>query len=151
MRLVSYLLLGLVFVKRNLDMDLQFTRQGNSYVVAWRPGTIPMQVKLPTAPTFGDGTTFNSSMQAAMQTWNSLIGTVQFTSQQLKWFDWTRYSSRQHTEMNMGGLIGSVQLDMQDLDDFWPYLWLGQWTHAGKGTSMGMGAYTIKSTSLPNA
>ena len=77
--------------------------------------------------------------------------TVQFTSQQLKWFDWTRYSSRQHTEMNMGGLIGSVQLDMQDLDDFWPYLWLGQWTHAGKGTSMGMGVYTIKSTSLPNA
>lgn len=77
--------------------------------------------------------------------------TVQFASQQLKWYDWTRYSSRQQTEMNMGGLIGNVQLDMQGLEDFWPYLWLGQWTHAGKGTSMGMGAYTINSTSLPNA
>ena len=77
--------------------------------------------------------------------------TVQFTSQQLKWFDWTRYSSRQQTEMNMGGLIGSVYLDMQDLEEFWPYLWLGQWTHAGKGTSMGMGAYTIQPASLPNA
>ena len=75
--------------------------------------------------------------------------TVQFASLQLKWYDWTRYSSRQQTEMNMGGLIGSVQLDMQDLEDFWPYLWLGQWTHAGKGTSMGMGAYTIQPTSLP--
>ena len=76
---------------------------------------------------------------------------VQFTSQQLKWYDWTRYSSRQQTEMNMGGLIGSVHLDMQDLEDFWPYLWLGQWTHLGKGTSMGMGAYSIRLTSLPTA
>jgi len=69
--------------------------------------------------------------------------TVQFSSQQLKWFDWTRYSSRQQTEMNMGGLIGSVLLEMDGLEEFWPYLWLGQWTHVGKGTSMGMGAYTI--------
>jgi hypothetical protein len=72
-----------------------------------------------------------------------------FSAQQLKWYDWTRYSSRQQTEMNMGGLIGSLQLDMQGLEPFWPYLWLGQWTHLGKGTSMGMGAYSIKPTSLP--
>jgi CRISPR/Cas system endoribonuclease Cas6 (RAMP superfamily) len=77
--------------------------------------------------------------------------TVQFASQQLKWYDWTRYSSRQQTEMNMGGLVGSVHLDMQGLEEFWPYLWLGQCTHVGKGTSMGMGAYTIQSASLPNA
>jgi CRISPR/Cas system endoribonuclease Cas6 (RAMP superfamily) len=51
----------------------------------------------------------------------------------------------------MGGLVGSVHLEMRGLEDFWPYLWLGQWTHAGKGTSMGMGAYTIKPASLPNA
>jgi CRISPR/Cas system endoribonuclease Cas6 (RAMP superfamily) len=38
---------------------------------------------------------------------------------------------------------------MDGLDAFWPYLWLGQWTHAGKGTSMGMGAYTIQPASLP--
>ena len=75
--------------------------------------------------------------------------TVQFAEQQLKWYDWTRYSSRQQTEMNMGGLTGTVQLNMQGLEEFWPYLWLGQWTHVGKGTSMGMGAYTIKPASLP--
>lgn len=75
--------------------------------------------------------------------------TVDFASQQLKWYDWTRYSSRQQTEMSMGGLIGTVHLDMQGLEEFWPYLWQGQWTHVGKGTSMGMGAYTIQPTSLP--
>jgi hypothetical protein len=75
--------------------------------------------------------------------------TVQLVSQQLLWYDWTRYSSRQQTEMNMGGLTGTVQLDMEGLEAFWPYLWLGQYTHIGKGTSMGLGAYSIKSTSLP--
>jgi hypothetical protein len=76
---------------------------------------------------------------------------IQFTSQQLKWYDWTRFSSRQQTEMNMGGLVGSAHLDMQDLEDLWPYLWLGQWTHVGKGTSMGMGAYTLSESDIPIA
>lgn len=76
--------------------------------------------------------------------------TVQFRDANLHWYDWTRYSSRQQTEMNMGGVLGSATLDMHGLEDFWPYLWLGQWTHVGKGTSMGMGAYTITPTSLPN-
>ncbi|MDD4914305.1 MAG: CRISPR system precrRNA processing endoribonuclease RAMP protein Cas6 [Methylococcales bacterium] len=75
--------------------------------------------------------------------------TIQFSDQRLKWFDWTRYSSRQQTEMNMGGLIGSLNMDTRGLEAFWPYLWLGQWTHTGKATSMGMGAYTIHAASLP--
>lgn len=69
---------------------------------------------------------------------------IQFNSQQLKWYEWTRFSSRQKTEMNMGGVVGTLQLNMDGLEKFWPYLWLGQWTHLGKGTSMGMGAYSIK-------
>lgn len=75
---------------------------------------------------------------------------VQFRESNLHWYDWTRYSSRQQTEMNMGGLLGSVTLECDELEDYWPYLWLGQWTHVGKGTSMGMGAYTVRTTSLSN-
>ncbi|EIC30037.1 MULTISPECIES: CRISPR system precrRNA processing endoribonuclease RAMP protein Cas6 [Methylomicrobium] len=74
--------------------------------------------------------------------------TVQFASRRLEWYDWTRYSSRQQAEMNMGGVIGNVVLDTQGLEDFWPYLWIGQWTHVGKATSMGMGAYAIRAASL---
>lgn len=82
---------------------------------------------------------------------SAIARNIQFSTQNLHWYDWTRYSSRQQTEMQMGGLLGSVSLNMQGLDDFWPYLWLGQWTHVGKGTSMGMGAYTIEPASLPDA
>jgi hypothetical protein len=62
----------------------------------------------------------------------------------LAWRDWTRYSSRQDTTMQMGGLTGSFVLGGSALAPFWPYLWLGQWTHAGKATSMGLGRYRIE-------
>jgi hypothetical protein len=69
---------------------------------------------------------------------------VRFEQASLSWKDWTRYSSRQETKLKMGGLIGSVVLNLEGGEEFWPCLWLGQWTHAGKGTSMGLGRYSIQ-------
>lgn len=63
----------------------------------------------------------------------------------LRWHDWTRFSSRQDTLVQMGGLVGEMELAGVDLEPFWPYLWLGQWTHAGKGAVMGLGRYQIDS------
>jgi len=62
----------------------------------------------------------------------------------LRWHEWTRYSSRQDALLQMGGLLGEVTLAGAGLAPFWPYLWLGQWTHAGKGTSMGLGKYRVE-------
>jgi hypothetical protein len=61
----------------------------------------------------------------------------------LRWYDWTRYSSRQETTMDMGGLVGSFDLPGEFLAPFWPYLWLGQFAQVGKGTTMGLGRYEI--------
>jgi hypothetical protein len=74
---------------------------------------------------------------------------VPIAGHDLRWEDWTRYSSRQETLMQLGGLVGTLRLEGSDLAPFWPYLWLGQWTHAGKATSMGLGAYRIEAASLP--
>jgi hypothetical protein len=68
---------------------------------------------------------------------------IRIISKNLRWHDWTRYSSRQDSLMQLGGLLGTVQIDGSGLQPFWPYLWLGQWTHAGKNTSMGLGRYRI--------
>lgn len=73
---------------------------------------------------------------------------VEFTHRDLRWHDWARYSSRQQIRMNMGGIVGTLGLDLQGLETLWPYLWLGQWTHAGKATSMGLGRYRV--ASLPS-
>lgn len=68
---------------------------------------------------------------------------------QLYWYEWSRYSNRQQTKVQMGGLIGSFQIPAALLADYWEWLWLGQWTHVGKGAVMGMGEYSLHLTSSP--
>ncbi len=68
---------------------------------------------------------------------------VELTGARLRWHDWVRYSSRQDALIQMGGLVGEIELAGAGLEPFWPYLWLGQWTHAGKGAVMGLGRYRI--------
>ncbi|MDS4021042.1 MAG: CRISPR system precrRNA processing endoribonuclease RAMP protein Cas6, partial [Candidatus Competibacter sp.] len=69
---------------------------------------------------------------------------VELERTRLRWYDWTRYSSCQDALIQMGGLIGEIELDGAGLEPFWPYLWLGQWTHAGKGAVMGLGRYRLE-------
>jgi len=68
---------------------------------------------------------------------------VKIGDAQLTWFDWQRYSNRHKDKIDMGGLKGEFTLPTEQLNPFWPYLWLGQWIYAGKGTVMGMGQYRI--------
>ena len=65
----------------------------------------------------------------------------------LYWYEWSRYSNRQQTKVQMGGLVGSFQIPAALLSDYWEWLWLGQWTHVGKGAVMGMGEYSLRITS----
>jgi len=69
----------------------------------------------------------------------------------LQWHDATRYSSRQDATMQIGGVLGVLDIAADDLEPYWPYLWLGQWTHAGRFTTMGLGRYRIEdAASLPD-
>ena len=68
---------------------------------------------------------------------------IPLAQSELRWQDWTRYSSRQKSLMQLGGLLGKARLESAVLAPFWPYLWQGQWTHAGRSTSMGLGKYEI--------
>jgi len=58
----------------------------------------------------------------------------------LRWRDWTRYSSRQQQKMALGGVVGTWTLT-GDLGPFLPFLHLGQWLHVGKEATFGLGAY----------
>lgn len=63
--------------------------------------------------------------------------------QRLTFLDLMRWSSKQQKETPIGGLVGSLVLDMRGMEPLWPYLWLGQQVHAGKGTVMGLGAIRL--------
>jgi hypothetical protein len=68
---------------------------------------------------------------------------VRIIEKDVRWHDWTRFSSRQDTLMQMGGLLGDLRLAGPGLAAFWPALWYGQWAHVGKGTSLGLGGYSL--------
>ncbi len=61
----------------------------------------------------------------------------------LRPFPWKRKSSRQKKVHPMDGLEGTAILE-GELAPFLPYLYLGQWTHVGKGASMGLGQFRVR-------
>ena len=71
--------------------------------------------------------------------------TVETTETTLRWRDWTRYSSRQHRKMQLGGLVGSVTY-AGDLAAFLPFVALGQLLHVGKNATFGLGKYRVGSS-----
>ncbi len=60
----------------------------------------------------------------------------------LHWMEWTRYSNRQKREMKLSGMTGRVLL--KNIPDvLWPYIYFGQWIHAGKNSMFGLGHYQV--------
>jgi hypothetical protein len=78
----------------------------------------------------------------AFREWTDLARSVRTVSSSLTWYEWTRYSHRQQTTMQLGGLVGRVAFE-GPLGLFVPLLRLGEVTHAGKATSFGLGQYRM--------
>lgn len=93
---------------------------------------------------FHTDTPFETDFKGLMETARQISSRAR-----LEWREHTRYSKRQEMEMQMGGVIGALEIDAADLAPFWPCLWLGQYLHAGNGATMGLGRYRI-AASLPN-
>ncbi len=85
----------------------------------------------------------NEALSADFPALKSLAEHVNIRDRHLRWLDLTRKSSRQDTLMKMGGIVGSVVFDLSGAASLWPYLWLGQFTQVGKGTTMGLGCYRV--------
>ena len=88
---------------------------------------------------------FHCEMNEATWDHNSIIEaarTVTIKESLLRWHDWERYSSRQQTKMKMGGLIGKIHYE-GPIGNFMPLLKAGEILHAGKGTSFGLGKFSV--------
>lgn len=68
---------------------------------------------------------------------------VPLANTDLRWHELSRYSTRQRARLQTGGLLGAFELESRALGSLWPYLWLGQFTYAGKGATMGLGRYAV--------
>ncbi|MDI6793139.1 MAG: CRISPR system precrRNA processing endoribonuclease RAMP protein Cas6 [bacterium] len=67
---------------------------------------------------------------------------IMIEKENLMWYDWERYSSRQDTRMKLGGFVGDITYS-GDLKEFLPFLLLGSYIHVGKGATFGLGKYEI--------
>jgi len=61
----------------------------------------------------------------------------------LKWFDWKRYSSRQNAKMLMGGITGSITYKGR-FDKYLPLLNFCSKIHIGKQTAFGLGKFRFE-------
>lgn len=59
------------------------------------------------------------------------------------WYQIEKYSSRQHKRFQAGGYLGEV-VYQGELNEFLPYLEIGQYVNVGKNTTIGFGKYEIK-------
>ena len=82
-------------------------------------------------------------LELPYQALSELSRQIRIFDVELEWLEWKRYSNRQNTEMNMGGLGGHFCVDIEHIKPLWPLLWLGQYAHAGKATTMGNGEYHV--------
>ena len=54
-----------------------------------------------------------------------------------------RYSSTQERRVKMDGLVGDCRIGSDALGELWPLLQVGQWLHAGKGCTLGLGRIQV--------
>ncbi len=68
---------------------------------------------------------------------------IRVAESNLYWHDWTRFSSRQKTYMQLGGLQGSVLYE-GNLAPFLPFCTLAEKIHIGKQASFGLGQTEVE-------
>ncbi len=83
-------------------------------------------------------------LQADFRALKSDSQKVRLVDADLRWQRLARYSARQKQSVPLDGIIGSFVLDISQAPDLWPFLWLGQFTHAGKGTVFGLGQLKVE-------
>jgi CRISPR/Cas system endoribonuclease Cas6 (RAMP superfamily) len=69
---------------------------------------------------------------------------VKTVSVKATWRDLKRYSNRQKKHLDISGFVGDVTYQ-GDIDQFAPFLFLGEYLHVGGGCTYGLGKYILES------
>jgi len=67
---------------------------------------------------------------------------IEVASESLEWFALRRYSRRQEQSVSLGGFLGNITFE-GNLQDYLPFIYLGEYLHVGKNTAFGLGKYRV--------
>jgi hypothetical protein len=111
-------------------------------VKSFRPGLLVANLvrRVSMMAAFHDDSPHEPDFRRLKQLWQGLRADAVM----LAMHDQMRWSSSQQRELDMRGIFGSFVLDLRGAEALFPYLWLGQWLHAGKGAAMGMGGIRLR-------
>ena len=73
----------------------------------------------------------------------AMAESVKIAGKDLCWQDWHRYSSRQKASMRIGGIVGTIGYEGENMGTFMPLLRYAEKVHLGKQTSFGLGEIEI--------
>lgn len=73
----------------------------------------------------------------------AMARSVQTLTSNVQWLDWTRYSQRQDTTMQLGGFVGEAEYGPVP-DPLLPVLAWGELLHIGKASAFGLGKFSIE-------
>ncbi|HEY8460205.1 MAG TPA: CRISPR system precrRNA processing endoribonuclease RAMP protein Cas6, partial [Blastocatellia bacterium] len=68
---------------------------------------------------------------------------VRCVENNLRWWDWERRSNRQKRNVKMGGFVGEIEYEGEELIEYLPLILAGELLHVGGGTGFGLGRYEI--------
>lgn len=88
-----------------------------------------------------------SALQVDHRSLAALSDEVVIEKHNLRWCDWTRYSTRQKRRMTLGGVVGTMTLANVP-PVFRVLLAVGELTHLGKNATFGLGKYEIEASAL---
>ena len=75
--------------------------------------------------------------------WIDKAKEVRIVEEDMRFYDWERFSGRTQQRIMMGGFVGHIIFE-GELGGFMPFLRLGEIVHIGKGCSFGMGKYKLE-------
>jgi hypothetical protein len=68
---------------------------------------------------------------------------VRLEARTLAWSDRRRYSTRQRQTITMGGMVGTLVLDVAGAPEVLPFLETCEHVHIGKGATLGLGHISL--------
>lgn len=68
---------------------------------------------------------------------------VSISEDRTEWMEWERFSKRQQSRLNMGGLVGQITY-CGPMEFYLPLLLLGEYIHVGKNITFGLGQFQVE-------
>lgn len=82
------------------------------------------------------------ALEMDFQSFGERADQIRTSFERLRWIEEIRYSKHRELKHTLKGWMGTARYE-GEMEEFWPFLWLGQYVHVGKAAVFGQGWYRV--------